>query len=78
MSINDGGAAFPQVDLKDSYGMLVPDRQPGMTLRDWFAGKALMGMMASRNPATPRFQPEDDAAYVYAVADAMLKARGQG
>lgn len=47
----------------------------GMTLRDYFAAKALMGMMASRNPNNPRFYPDDDAAYVYAVADAMLKAR---
>ena len=46
-----------------------------MTLRDYFAGQALAGMMASRNPTTPRFHPEEDAAYVYAVADAMLKAR---
>jgi hypothetical protein len=49
----------------------------GMTLRDYFAAKALMGMMASRNPSSPRFHPDDDAAYVYAVADAMLKARNQ-
>jgi hypothetical protein len=47
----------------------------GMTLRDYFAAKALMGMMVSRNPNSPRFNPEDDAAYVYAVADAMLHAR---
>lgn len=47
----------------------------GIDLRDWFAGQALAGMMASRNPTTPRFHPEEDAAYVYAVADAMLKAR---
>ena len=46
-----------------------------MSLRDYFAGQALTGMMASRNPTTPRFHPEEDAAYVYAVADAMLKAR---
>jgi hypothetical protein len=46
-----------------------------MTLHDWFMGQALMGMMASRNPTSPRFHPEDDAAYVHAVADAMLKAR---
>jgi hypothetical protein len=46
-----------------------------MTLRDYFAAKALTGMLGSRNPNTPRFHPEDDAAYVYAVADAMLKAR---
>ena len=47
----------------------------GMTLRDYFAAKALAGMMGSRDPRSPRFHPEDDAAYVYAVADAMLKAR---
>lgn len=49
----------------------------GMTLRDYFAAKALMGLMASRDPRTPRFIPDDDAMYVYAVADAMLKARGK-
>jgi hypothetical protein len=49
--------------------------QHGMTLRDWFAGQALMGLMASRNPLTPRFHSTDDAAYVYGVADAMLAAR---
>jgi hypothetical protein len=51
--------------------------EEGMTLRDYFAAKALTGMLGSRNPNTPRFHPEDDAAYVYAVADAMLKAREQ-
>ena len=50
---------------------------PHLTLRDQFAMAALTGMMGSRNPSSPRFHPEDDAAYVYAVADAMLKARGQ-
>lgn len=48
-----------------------------LEMRDWFAGKALMGMMASRNPNSPRFHPDDDAAYVYAVADAMLKERSK-
>ena len=46
-----------------------------MTLRDWFAGQALAGLMASRNPTSPRFHPDDDAQYVHAVADAMLAAR---
>jgi hypothetical protein len=53
----------------------VPLMVKDLTLRDYFAAQALMGMMASRNPNSPRFNPEDDAAYVYAVADAMLKAR---
>ena len=46
-----------------------------ITLRDYFAAKAISGMMSSRDPRSPRFHPEDDAAYVYSVADAMLKAR---
>lgn len=46
-----------------------------LTLRDWFAGQALMGLLASRNPTSPRFHPDDDAQYVHAVADAMLAAR---
>ena len=46
-----------------------------MTLHDWFAGQALMGLLASRNPTSPRFHPDDDAQYVHAVADAMIAAR---
>jgi hypothetical protein len=67
MSDNTGGPAFPT----PAHNL----QNDGMTLRDYFAAKALTGMMGSRNPNTPRFHPEDDAAYVYAVADAMLKAR---
>ena len=66
-----GGPAFPTTKPLDSWG----DPNQGMDLRDYFAAKALTGMLGSRNPNTPRFHPEDDAAYVYAVADAMLKAR---
>lgn len=68
---NTGGPAFPFPSDAD-FG---EPGDTGMTLRDYFAAKALQGMMASRSPNTPRFHPEDDAAYVYAIADAMLKAR---
>ena len=67
--MKDGGPAFPTDHNKNVV--------EGMTLRDWFAGQALMGMMASRNPSSPRFNPEDDAAYVYAVADAMIQERSK-
>ena len=61
---------------KDTEGPAFPcPDHDGLTLRDYFAAKALMGMLASRNPNSPRFHPDDDAAYVYAVADAMIKAR---
>ena len=46
----------------------------GMTLRDYFAAKAMQGFMANKsNPM--RFQPEDDANWAYSIADAMLAAR---
>jgi hypothetical protein len=50
--------------------------QNGMTLRDYFAAKALQGMLASGN--LPKTMPDADLAEcVYNLADAMLKARGQ-
>ena len=73
---NDGGPAFPVRYSNEVDGPTVmPTR--GMALRDYFAAEALMGMMASRNPKSPRFRPDAVAEYVYAVADAMLKARNQ-
>ena len=43
----------------------------GMTLRDYFAAKAMQGMLA--DPSTPEIM--DIAGAAYEVADAMLKAR---
>ena len=46
----------------------------GMTLRDYFAAKAMQGFMANKsNPM--HFQPENDANWAYSIADAMLAAR---
>ena len=65
--------------LREMHPHVVEAEQAGKQaraeLRDRFAAAALMGMMGSRNPSSPRFHPEDDAAYVYAVADAMMKSR---
>ena len=48
----------------------------GMTLRDYFAAKAMQGFMANKsNPM--HFQPENDANWAYLIADAMLAAREQ-
>lgn len=70
-----GGPAFPiPLNAGETYKSHGP--ADGMTLRDWFAGKALMGFMASTsNPR--RFHPDEDAAYFYALADAMLKERSK-
>lgn len=70
---SDGGPAFPspainndsRIDWAVEYGY------GGMTLRDWFAGQALSGVLA---------QPEQTgntatAKWCYTMADAMLEAR---
>jgi hypothetical protein len=55
-------AAFPNPHLRDGSGM---------TLRDYFAARAMQGMLA--DPSTPEIM--DIAGAAYEVADAMLKAR---
>lgn len=49
------------------------------TLRDKFAGDALMGMLCGRSPVNTRVNPSDEkcvAEQAYMYADAMIKARG--
>ena len=64
-TINDGGSAFPS-----------PHRiAGGMTLRDYFAAKAMQGLCA--HPESPDWDESDIAKSAYDQADAMLKARKQ-
>ena len=45
--------------------------QDGMTLRDYFAAKAMQGMLA----ASENYQTHEMAMYAYDVADVMLAVR---
>jgi hypothetical protein len=64
---DNGGAAFPT-------GTGVTPYNPGMTLRDYFAAKAMQGFMANKsNPM--HFNPSADASWAYDIADAMLRQR---
>ena len=62
---NDGGPAFPESGErgKASGG-------EGMTLRDYFAAKAMQGMVAN-----PENVSRAGASLAYRMADAMLAAR---
>ena len=73
-SIETGGPAFP-LPFPHKQVRYVPMRD-GMTLRDYFAAKALCGMLSNPNYPDGSFwiQLAEDA---YDVADAMLKARGE-
>lgn len=69
---NDGGQAFPMYEKRDALR--------GMTLRDWFAGQALSGILSSsgcqlfRESEIPLIEI---AKYADRLADAMLAARNE-
>ena len=63
----DGGPAFPFTD-DDNYC------RQGMSLRDYFAAKAMQGLMADSNVCGT---PDEIACAAYEIADAMIKARGE-
>lgn len=63
-----GGPAFPTMRV-NSIGKVVPDEE-GITVRDYFAGKALQGMLAR-----PGATGKSDAHFAYVMADYMLEAR---
>ncbi|HGI5916552.1 TPA: hypothetical protein ACJTDP_000209 [Yersinia enterocolitica] len=70
--IETGGLAFPFNDIGG-------DCDPGMTLRDYFAAKALTGMISTAaGPCLGGFDLYEShiASAAYAMADAMIKARG--
>ena len=73
-----GGSAFPRIDRIEpgEYGDHSVVSTGGMTLRDWFAGKAMQGMFAN-GELTERsdWNPRTAAVAAYAIADAMLAAR---
>jgi hypothetical protein len=71
MNENTGGPAFP-VGL-EAFG----EDKTGMTLRDYFAAKAMQGYMVGLKPAQDIGPDMQDriAEGMYSMADAMLKAR---
>ena len=70
-TIETGGPAFPL----QSIG---PDFAPGyagMSLRDYFAAKAMQGLLAQSCGTALGSDPIHGAQYAYQMADAMLAAR---
>lgn len=70
MKVTDnGGSAFPLAGSGDySY-----EPQDGMSLRDWFAGMALQGLVAHYGASGIKRDIEDGQPYK--LADLMLAAR---
>lgn len=70
-----GGPAFPGPYLDDKGKIEVIIKQKGMTLRDYFAAKAMQGFMSRE--LIDGFDEDVIAFRSYQIADAMLKARAK-
>jgi hypothetical protein len=72
--MKDGGRAFPH-----SYEVM-PDKEThthhGMTMRDYFAAKAMQGMLANDIECGPEQVPIIVAS-AYILADAMIQERSK-
>ncbi len=75
MSTKDtGGLAFPRpFSVDDADPDISYPAHTGMTLRDYFAAKAMMGLGC--NPNHVNMTDDEIAKWSYNLADAMLKAR---
>jgi hypothetical protein len=73
---DNGGPAFPFAATDPSN---VPMQEPGMTLRDWFAGQALAAVMGRMHENIQHLGaatfPSNVSIHAYRIADAMLEAR---
>ena len=71
--IEDGGPAHPHPVRNEQCEW---DVATGMTLRDYFAGQALMGLLASPGePPATDWPSKRIAEMAYFQADAMIEAR---
>ena len=65
MSNNTGGPAFP------AHHFDLAEGEHGMTLRDYFAAKAMQALIEKHDES-----PVEISLEAYEIADAMLKQRG--
>lgn len=73
MNDKTGGPAFPCTP--DNAARFNAPGSVGMTLRDYFAAKALHTISAYPPEDIATWSADDFAKHAYATADAMLKAR---
>lgn len=73
---DNGGPAFPvDAEFDERRGEYVRHASSGMTLRDYFAAKAMASFLIA-NPLQKSVCPMSDYAKdAYEIADAMLEAR---
>jgi len=83
--MENGGPAFPQTNVKIGSDPQSVFMSGGMSLRDWFAGMALSGMMKSVEAKILNAMLEKEikltwvnaSVLAYKLSDAMIKERGK-
>lgn len=76
--MNNGGAAFPIPQQQDSEGYPLFYAEGGMTLRDYFAAKAMEAKLISSAQPVWLLSDDDQALLAeasYKMADAMIAKR---
>ena len=73
--MKDGGPAFPSKTLTGASTPLHDIYHPGMSLRDWFAGMALDGVIRLQATSFFAIDPVTIAEKCYEIAGIMLKER---
>lgn len=71
--LKDGGPAFPLGDQRSQSGDITSYAEFGMTLRDFFAAKAMAALIAKYDGDDGSMDGIPSSAYQY--ADAMIRAR---
>jgi hypothetical protein len=71
---NTGGPAFPGPYASENGNIEVLWKQQGMTLRDYFAAKAMQSILQAKDVHDSR-EWNNTAWIAYQVSDEMLKAR---
>lgn len=64
---DDGGQAFPRDHWHDGHN--------GMSLRDYFAAKAMQGLLAGQYSESSQANLSEMPDEAYKIADAMMQAR---
>jgi hypothetical protein len=75
---NTGGPAFPSKKRVYRAGFPTAEFEPvgGMTLRDYFAAKAMQGVVSGLSTRGELLNYKQCALFSYELADAMLAAQG--
>jgi hypothetical protein len=74
----NGGPAFPaQPIYQHPHGATGMSSQEGMTLRDWFAGQVINGIVGGSLGSKMAVYADEAARLAYSYADAMLEERSK-